>query len=320
MRATLVDNRTEIVQARPLEVDTVMLSWQPACWAMAYRIHSDMDSGFGIYMLREETEGSSYVDAHLRPATFYRYRVVALDQDDKMLLANQTATIPPRPALARIGNPMLMTLPAPTRAAITVTPAPTPLPPDTIILGLLSTSDHVDEIDGYLTIVGEVRNDSNMDVGDAAVSVVLYDAQGERQGEIEGEPVLSTLAPGEHSPFILKVKQSSSEVHYSVRATARAKGEMHTRSTSALRVVSSRRFEDDVGLYHVAGVVQNKGTGRVEQARVVIILYDRGSRVVNVGFGYPKPAILAPGKYADFDVTFTYYPKVVRHAVLVVAD
>jgi len=297
-----------------------VLSWQPVCWAMTYRIHGDMGSGFGIHVLRKETEQSSYIDTHLRPATFYRYQVAALGQGDKMFLANQTVTTPPQPALASIGNRMLMRLPTPTRVAIAVTPAPTPLPPDTIILGLLSASDHMDELDGYLTIVGEVRNDSNMNVGDAVVSVVLYDAQGERQGEIEGEPVLSTLAPGERSPFILKVKRSSSEVHYSVRATARAKSEMHARSTSTLRVVSSRRFEDDVGLYHIAGVVENKGTGHVEQARVVVILYDRGDGVVNVGFGYPKPAILAPGKYADFDVTFTYYPKVVRHVVLVVAD
>ena len=42
---------------------------------------------------------------------------------------------------------------------LAVTPAPTSLPPDTVILGLLSASDHLDEVDGRLIIVGEVRND-----------------------------------------------------------------------------------------------------------------------------------------------------------------
>ncbi|MGQ9785910.1 MAG: FxLYD domain-containing protein [Anaerolineae bacterium] len=297
-----------------------MLSWQPVHRAVSYRLHSDMGSGFGIYILRAEVEGNSFVDTHLRPTTAYHYRVVALKHDNERLLTNLTVTTPPQPALASIGSRMLMTLLTPTRAAVTVTPAPTPLPPDTIILGLLSASDYVDEIDGYLVIVGEVRNDSNMNVGNAVVSVVLYDAQGERKGEIEGKPVLSTLAPGERSPFIIKMERPSSEVHYSVRATARAKSKFHTSSTPMVHVSSSRRFEDDIGLYHIAGVVKNKGTRYVAQARVVVILYNRGGEVVNVGFGYPKPAALAPGEYADFDVTFTYYPKVVRHTVLILAD
>jgi hypothetical protein len=279
-----------------------------------------MGSGFGIYVLRAETKENSFVDTYLCPAISYRYQVVALDHEAETPLADLVIITPPQPASASIGSRMLMTLPTPTHGPITVTPAPTPLPPDTVILGLLSASDHIDEIEGHLIIVGEVRNDSSMSVSDARVSLVLYDAQGVCQGEIEGKPVLSTLAPGERTPFILKVEPPSSEVHYSVRATARAKNEMRTSSTSVLHVLSTRRFEDDIGLYHVAGVVANKGVRYIKQARVVVVLYDRGDGVVNVGFGYPRPAVLAPGERAEFDVTFTYYPKVVRHTVLVVTD
>ena len=297
-----------------------MISWQSTARSQTYRLYSDMGSGFGIYVLRAETKENSYVDTYVRPATFYRYQIVAPSHEDEVLLTDLTVVTPPQPALTSIGSRLFMALPTPTHAAITVTPAPTPLPPDTVILGLLSASDHIDEVDGRLIIVGEVRNDSNMSVGDARVSVVLYDAQGVHQGEIEGKPVLSALAPGERTPFILKTEPPSSEVHYSVRATARAKSEMRTRGTAALHVLSTRRFEDDVGLYHIAGVIANKGERRIEQARVVVVLYNRGDEVVNVGFGYPKPAVLAPGEYADFDVTFTYYPKVVRHTVLVITD
>lgn len=285
-----------------------------------YRLYSDMGGGFGIYVLRAETKENFYTDTHLCPATLYRYQVVAQNYKAEVPLANVTVATSPQPVLANIGSRMLMALPTPVHVTITVTPAPTPLPPDTIILGLLSASDHIDETDGRLIIVGEVRNDSNMTASDAKVSVVFYDAQGVRQGEIEGRPVLGILAPGERTPFVLKTDSPSSEVHYSVRAVARAKSEIHTSGASALRVLSTRRFEDDVGLYHVAGVIANESSRRIERARVVVVLYDRGDGVVDVGFGYPTPPVLAPGERAEFDVTFTYYPKVVRHTVLVVTD
>ncbi|MDW8070511.1 MAG: FxLYD domain-containing protein [Anaerolineae bacterium] len=299
---------------------SVALSWQSACRAKSYHLYSDMGSGFGIYVLRAEVEKNSFIDANLRPDTLYRYRVIARDRDREVSLVDLAVTTSPSPVGASLGGRALMPLPTPTRVAVTVTPAPTPLPPDTVVLGVLSASDHVDEIDGHLIIVGEVRNDSNMNVGDAKVNVVLYDAQGVRQGEVEGKPVLSTLAPGESAPFVLKLGSLGSEIHYSVRATARAQNTPRLRMPAALHVLSTRRFEDDVGLYHIAGVVANKGARRVERARVVVVLYDRGDRVINVGFGYPKPTVLAPGEHADFDVTFTYYPKVVRHTVLLVAD
>ncbi len=314
------DGAADAVQAQPLAVDAVKLSWEPVQQAKGYRLYSDMGSGFGVYVLKAETKETSYIDTHLRPAAIYRYRVVALIHDEEMLLADQKVTTPPQPVMARIGNRMLMTLPTPTRAIVIVTPAPTPLPPDTIILGLVSASDHIDEVDGYLNIVGEVRNDSNVDVIDPVINAVFYGADGERQEEISGKAVLDALAPGECSPFVLKAEQPAPDAYYSLRATARADGGIHARSTPALRVVSSRRFEDDVGLYHIAGVVENKSTRRIERARVVVILYDRGGGVVNVGFGYPSPATLASGERGDFDVTFTYYPKVIRHAVLVVVN
>ena len=314
------DDSTSLVQARPLAVNAITLSWQAVRQAKRYRVYSDMGSGFGVYVLRAEMEEASYTDHYLRPAAGYHYRIATLSRDEEILLAERAVTTPPQPVLASIGSRMLMALPTPTPAVVTITPAPTPLPPDTIILGLLSASDHVDEVDGRLVIVGEVRNDSNIDAGNPVINVVFYNAEGGEQREFSGETVLSALTPGERSPFILRVEQLDAEAYYSIRATARADGKMRARSRSALEVVSSRRFEDDVGFYHVAGVVENKGTRRVERARVVVILYDRGGGVVNVGFGYPRPATLAPGERADFDVTFTYYPKVIRHAVLALAD
>lgn len=304
------------MHAAPLAADRVGLSWQPAPKAAAYQLYSDMGSGFGVYLFRAESDETTFNDTGLRPATRYCYRVVALTRQGEIELA-ETAVVTPRqvpPAVADAAGAR----PAPTRVSLVVTPAPTPLPPDTVILGLLSASDHLDEVDGSLIIAGEVRNDSNLDVGATQVVAVFYDADGQKVQEIGDVTTLRLLTPGARSPFVIKVADPAPDAYYSLRATGRP-GEAAT-TPPQLRVVSTRRFEDEAGFYHVAGVIENAGPQAAEQARVVVVLYDRGGAVVNVGFAYPRPAALGRGERADFDVAFTYYPKVIRHSALALAN
>jgi hypothetical protein len=199
-----------------------------------------------------------------------------------------------------------------------VTPAPTPLPPDTIILGLLSAADYADDVENTLTIVGEVRNDSHLDVGQAIVTATFYDTDGQVIGEVSGSTLLQTLAPGIRSPFMISLPHPAGLANYSLRATGRPIP--LTTTPPELNVVNTRRFEDAAGFYHVAGVVENQSRQRVEQARVIVTLYDRGGRVINVAFAYPQPSSLSPRDRADFDVTFVYYPKVFSHLAVATAD
>jgi hypothetical protein len=166
--------------------------------------------------------------------------------------------------------------------------------------------------------VGEVRNDSHLDVGQTAVTATFYDADGQENGEVTGQAMMQMLAPGMRSPFVLTVSRPADAGNYSLRATGRPIQAAPV--TTQLKVVNTRRFEDTAGFYHIAGVVENSGTQRVEHARVVVTLYDRAGRVINIGFVYPEPASLAPGSRADFDATFTYYPKVFSHAAIILAD
>jgi hypothetical protein len=53
---------------------------------------------------------------------------------------------------------------------------------------------------------------------------------------------------------------------------------------------------------------------------VIVTLYDRAGRVVNVGFAYPQPVSLSPKDRADFDIAFTYYPKVYSHLAVAIGD
>jgi hypothetical protein len=220
--------------------------------------------------------------------------------------------------LVSAGDTSAPVAPKPPLSAIRVTPAPTPLPPDTIILGLLSATDYADDVDNTLTIVGEVRNDSHLDVGQASVTVTFYGTDGQVITEASGSTLLQMLGPGILSPFMITLPHPTGLANYSLRATGRPISSANP--SPELNVVNTRRFEDAAGFYHVAGVIENRSQQHVDHARVIVTLYDRGGRVVNVGFAYPQPASLSPRDRADFDATFAYYPKVFSHLAIAVAD
>jgi hypothetical protein len=319
---------------------SIGLAWQPVAGATTYRVYSDMGTGYGVYLLKAESDRPALTDVNLLPGLRYGYRVGAVSRAGETMVASAAALTSGRASAASAAEPssregsggaseqasvkaaaqasFAAVKSAPASAPLRVTPAPTPLPPDTIILGMLSSTDYADEVDGTLTIVGEVRNDSALDVGETAVTATFYGADGQVIGEVGDPTLLSTLSPGTRSPFILKLPRPAGVANYSLRATGRPVTLPVT--DGELVVVNTRRFEDTAGFYHIAGVVQNRETQKVEQARIIVTLYDRAGRVINVGFAYPQPSALAPGDRADFDVTFTYYPKVFSHTAVAARD
>jgi hypothetical protein len=166
-------------------------------------------------------------------------------------------------------------------------------------------------------VVGEVRNDSNLDVGDITVIISFYDATGSFISETRGQTMLKTLAPGQRSPFLLSLTRPGGMSNYSIKAVGRP---VPPQLNPQISVVKNRAYEDDIGFYHVTGTIQNVGSVIVPQAKVVVTLYGRGGGVINVGFAYPSPAQLKPGVQAAFDVTFTYFPKILSHNIVVVND
>jgi hypothetical protein len=303
----------------------VDLAWEPAARGSVYRIYTDMGTGYGMYLFKAETREAKLTDAGLRAGSRYQYSVRSVTPQGETAIASVVAVTPGQAAPEGTAHSPVAdaafasaAAPQPGPAPVRVTPAPTPLPPDTVILGLLSATDYGDEVDNTLTIVGEVRNDSHLDVGETAVAATFYDADGRVIGEASGETMLSGLAPGVRTPFMLTLPQPPGLANYSLRATARPIN--RDPRAGELRVITTRRFEDPSGFYHVAGVVENPAQRRIEQARVIVILYDRGGRVVNVGFAYPEPAALSPRDRADFDVAFTYYPKVFSHLAIAAGD
>lgn len=314
------------VSATSLAENSIHLAWEPVADASLYRVYSDMGTGYGLYLFKAETDQPQLTDTGLRAGSRYHYRVGSVTPTGETAVAWAKAVTPAYAnsqsrAHASIASAEVASAPAapkPNPSPVPVTPAPTPLPPDTIILGLLSAADYADEVDDTLTIVGEVRNDSHLDVGQAIVTATFYRTDGQVIGEVSGPAMLRALAPGVRSPFVITLPRPTGLANYSLRATGRPI--TLTSANTELNVVTTRRFEDTTGFYHVAGVIENPGSRRVEQARVIVTLYDRGGRVVNVGFAYPQPPSLSPSERADFDVAFTYYPKVFSHQAIAVGD
>jgi hypothetical protein len=315
------------MKATSLANNSVSLSWEPANNTDGYRVYSDMGTGYGVYVLKAETEQPALTDTSLRAGSRYQYRVGSITPTGETIVAWASAITPVRSDLqawehdatsASVEDTSAPAIPKPAPSPIRVTPAPTPLPPDTIILGLLSATDYADNLDDTLTIVGEVRNDSQLDVGQASVIATFYADDGQVIGEFGGPTILEALGPGIRSPFIITLPRPPGLADYSLRATGRPITPVT--SEAELKVVNTRRFEDTTGFYHIAGVIENPGAQHVEQARVVVTLYDRGGNVINVGFAYPQPAALSPDSRADFDVSFTYYPKVFSHLAIALGN
>lgn len=299
-------NTAGLVEAIPLTNASIALSWKPTSKTAHYRIYSDMGSGYSVYIHKADVNEPAFVDKMLRPGMAYSYRVTRLEPTQEVVLAqSHTTTL----GSLLTGNNVPGQRPAVTA---TVAAAPTPLPADAILLGLLSDNSFADEFN-TLNIVGEVRNDSNLDVGQTDIAVTFYDAAGAVVGTANGQTILDTIPPGGISPFLISLSRPPGMDSYSLRAVARpAKPKLNAQ----LSVIQVKRFEDDAGFFHIQGVIENSGSVVAKRAKVVAIIYGRGGGVINVGFTYVSPPTLAPGERANYEVILTYFPKYVSQKVI----
>jgi hypothetical protein len=299
-------NTAGLVDAIPLTNASIALSWTPTGKTAQYRIYSDMGSGYGVYIHKADVSEPAFVDKTLRPGLAYRYRVTRLESHREVVLAQTVAaTLGGQTPLDNLLNQQPVVTP-------TVAPAPTALPADAVLLGLLSDNSYTDEFN-TLHVVGEVRNDSNLDVGQTDIAITFYDGAGAVIGRANGQTVLEVIPPGEISPFLITLSRPEGMDSYSVRAVARP---VEPELSPQLAVVQVKRFEDEAGFFHVKGVIENSGSLTAKRAKVVAVIYGRGGAVINVGFTYLNPPILAPGERASYEVIFTYFPKYVDQKVI----
>lgn len=291
----------------PAEIITLPDRRLALSWAakpeIIYQIYSDMGRGYGLYIYRAETAGATFTETRLATEAEYQYRIRPRGTGEWLVEATLTG---PAQA-ASLSQTSKANLPP-----LRVTPAPTALPPDTVLLGLLSDNKFTDEFN-ILTIAGEVRNDSSLDVGQSQITVNFYNSSGAVIQTTAGKTMLEIIPPGETSPFLITLPRPAGMTSYSLRAVAQP---VTPKLSPQLSVIETRRFEDEAGFFHIKGVVKNAGDLTAERAKVAAIIYGRDGRVINVGFTSLVPATLSPGEVATYDIVFTYYPRYVTQKVI----
>jgi len=296
------------IDAIPLTNGSIALSWEPVEKARQYRVYSDMGSGYGVYIYKNHTAiQPAFVDELLRPGFTYQYRVSHLADDQEIMVGQaQVSTFADKAATnTALTNPVIT-------PSTRVTAQPTALPPNAVLLGLVSDHNFTDSFN-TLTIVGEVRNDSPAEVGHTSITVTFYDAAGVIIDTAHGETMLENIPAGDTAPFLITLSRPAGMASYSLRAVALP---VTPASKPQLSVTETRRFEDEAGVFHIKGLIKNVGSTTAKRIKVAAIIYGRDTRVINVNFAYVTPPNLAPGKQGTYDVIFTYYPAYFDQAVI----
>lgn len=180
----------------------------------------------------------------------------------------------------------------------------------------MSTHDYEDEL-GFIFIIGEVRNDVQVNVNRARITATFYNAQGEIIDEAAVSTLIGLLEPGQRSPFIISLPKPPEMWEYSLRATAYP---TDAQPQGGLTIVKDRAYEDEAGFYHISGEVKNNGERPASFVQVVVSLYDKWGKIINAGFVYTQPPTIEPGEKASFDCSFAYYPWVKSYSVQVARD
>jgi len=267
-----------------------------------------MGTGYGVFIYKNHTAiQPAFVDELLRPGMTYQYQVSHLAGNQEIMLGQtQVSTFADKSAT---NNTLIHQLTTPSAR---VTAQPTALPPNAVLLGLVSDHNFTDSFN-TLTIVGEVRNDSPTGVGNTSITGTFYDAAGAVIDTARGETMLESIPAGETAPFLISLSRPAGLGSYSLRAVALP---TTRESKSQLSVTETRRFEDEAGFFHIKGSIKNVGNTTAKRIKVAAVVYGRDTRVINVNFAYVNPPNLAPGEQGTYDVIFTYYPAYFDQAVI----
>ena len=237
----------------------------------------------------------------------YQYRVSHMLNDQEVMLGQaQVSTFADKAATTNASTGQATT------PSARVTAQPTALPPNAVLLGLVSDHNFTDNFN-TLTIVGEVRNDSPTGVSHTSIAVTFYDVAGAIIDTAHGETMLESIPAGDTAPFLISLSRPAGLASYSLRAVALP---TTIETKYQLSVTETRRFEDEAGFFHIKGSIKNIGSTTAKRIKVAAIIYGRDSRVINVNFAYLNPPNLAPGKQGTYDIIFTYYPAYFDQAVI----
>jgi hypothetical protein len=327
------------LRAQAVDSSRIELSWTASSTenVAGYWVYGD-DGTVGTRFRRLGwAAGTTFTDVGLRSGFLYIYYVRAavgtiesrasnLAGDITRPRATPTPAATPTPSPSPTSGPTATALPSPTATRTstpTTTPSPTPRQSPTpsvtpepgrqLTFSVVSHRRYVDAF-GELRIVGEVKNDFDVNAQAIMVTAILYDAQGRRLERATVPTLLKFVRAGHRVPFL--IVRPVPEGFHSYTLSAVGVSTMQSPSSS-LAVVEKRQHEDQVGLYHVEGQVSNVGPAAVDRVRVAVTIYDADGDVVNADAAYTTPQRLEPGETGTFHITVLEFPHAQRYTIQV---
>lgn len=210
---------------------------------------------------------------------------------DEIMLANPGLS----PQLLQIGQRITIPTGGQDPSAISLLPAPTPLPLRITGLGLYRTPV------GGLWALGEVFNDTGHPVEEVQVSVDLYGATGAPPATKITWCARDVIPPGESAPFGVLFSRPPADVASHQVTLLKAVPVTHGSSQHDGLSVTRHQGGPAGAVYRVTGTVSNTGDETAEKVTLLVTLYSTASQVT--GFRQVTlPGSLPPGSTAPFDV------------------
>jgi hypothetical protein len=166
------------------------------------------------------------------------------------------------------------------------------------LVQVLTYSSYTDSV-GYYHVVGEVQNVGSASLSQVTVAATLCDQSGHSTATIEDYIMIDLLVPQQKSPF---------DLLENVTGTVCGVSSVNSTITDRLpyrdlQVSNQSAAPDAVGVYHVAGQLENTGSSEAKAVQVVGTFYDANGVVVQAGLAISTPSNLSPGGSGYFDVS-----------------
>ncbi|MGE5221574.1 MAG: FxLYD domain-containing protein [Omnitrophica WOR_2 bacterium] len=149
-----------------------------------------------------------------------------------------------------------------------------------------------------LYIVGEVKNNTNSNIGFVSVKATLRDSSGTLVDVASSYTMVSTLSPGEKSPFQIMFFYLEPWTSYELSVNWDTTAQV----SYPLMVLSVNKSYDPLGDFHLVGEVVNQYSEPRTWVKAVATLYDMSGNVIGAETTYVDPYDLDPGQTATFDI------------------
>ncbi len=196
------------------------------------------------------------------------------------------------PRRLQIGQPLII----PLEGEVPGTPTPTPTPIPLTVRGLYLRPTRL----GDVWILGEVINDSGMDVEQVQVEGTLLDDRERVLAVGTASTLLDFIPSGERAPFALRLQDvPEGMTSYQVRIVRALPGFVGGYVVD-LRVEGVTGTAEGYHTYFLDGTVRNTGSEDAVGVTIVATLYDAKKRVIAARKGVPVHNVIPPGGTTPF--------------------